>query len=277
MFKRYLPFFKAGAMDLVAFKFNIFSWLLVTSLQVVCIIFLWIAVYASSEFGMNSIINGFKFEEMITYLVMINIFSFVVFDGSTSWNINQEIKDGTIAMAFVKPISYRLRFVATNLGVISTMLLMFGIPGFSIAYIVFCLLEFIVIESIWMLLLHLGLFIISILIATMINDVINYIFGVLCFYTTAGFGLNTIKDVIISFLSGKLIPIAFFPAIFKDIVNFMPFASMAQNPVLIFLMKVDYIEALKMLGLSFMWIVILEFLAHILFAHASKKITVQGG
>ena len=121
MFKRYLPFFKAGAMDLVAFKFNIFSWLLVTSLQVVCIIFLWIAVYASSEFGMNSIINGFKFEEMITYLVMINIFSFVVFDGSTSYNINQEIKDGTIAMAFVKPISYRLRFVATNLGVISTM------------------------------------------------------------------------------------------------------------------------------------------------------------
>ena len=137
MFRRYKPFFKAGAMDLMAFKFNIFSWLIVSALQVSCLVFLWIAVYRNSIDGMDSIINGFSFKEMITYLVMVNIFTFVCFDGNTSWTINQEIRDGTIAMAFVKPISYRARFIFSNLGSVATMVLMFGLPSFTVAYIVF--------------------------------------------------------------------------------------------------------------------------------------------
>lgn len=277
MFKRYRPFFKAGSMDMMAFKFNIFSWLIVSALQVTCLVFLWIAVYKNSTNGMDSIINGFSFKDMITYLVMINIFTFVSFDGSTSWNINQEIKDGTIAMAFVKPISYRTRFIFTNLGVVSTMILMFGIPSFTIAYIVFYFMGYIEIVSIWSFLLYLVLFLISQLIATMLNDVLNYIFGILCFYTTAGFGLNTIRQVIVNFLSGTLIPLSFFPGIFERIVSLMPFAGMAQNPVLIMLMKVSYLDALKLIGLSFIWLLILELLAWLLFNHASKKVTVQGG
>ena len=66
MFKRYKPFFKAGSMDMMAFKFNIFSWLIVSALQVACLVFLWIAVYNNSTNGMDSIINGFTFKDMIT-------------------------------------------------------------------------------------------------------------------------------------------------------------------------------------------------------------------
>lgn len=277
MFKRYRPFFKAGSMDLMAFKFNIFSWLIVSVLEVTCLVFLWIAVYKNSNDQMNSIINGFSFKEMITYLVMINIFNFVAFDGTTSWTINQEIKDGTIAMAFVKPISYRKRFIFTNLGVVSTLFLMLGIPMISLAYIVFSSLGYIQIGSILSLLLYIVLFLISALLATMLNDVINYIFGVFSFYTTAGFGLNTIRQVIINFLSGTLLPLSFFPKAFEKIVSFMPFAGMAQNPILILLMKVSYLDAIKMIGLSLIWLIILEILASLLFKHASKKITVQGG
>ena len=277
MFKRYKPFFKAGSMDMMAFKFNIFSWLIVSALQVACLIFLWIAVFKNSINGMDSIINGFSFQEMITYLVFVNIFTFVSFDGNTSWTINQEIKDGTIAMSFVKPISYRKRFIATNLGVVSTMILLFGIPSFTIAYLIFYFLGYIQITSIWSFLLYLVLFLFSQLIATMLNDVINYIFGIFCFYTTAGFGLNSIRNVIISFLSGTLIPLSFFPKVFETIVSYMPFAGMAQNPVLILLMKVSYIDALKLIGLSVIWLVVLEVFASLLFKHASKKITVQGG
>ena len=277
MFKRYKPFFKAGSMDKMAFKFNIFSWLIVSALQVACLVFLWIAVYNNSTNGMDSIINGFTFKDMITYLVMINIFTFVSFDGNTSWTINQEIKDGTIAMAFVKPISYRKRFIFTNLGVVSTMILMFGIPSFTIAYIVFYFMGYIEIISVWSFLLYLFLFLIAQLIATMLNDVINYIFGFLCFYTTAGFGLNTIRQVIVNFLSGTLIPLSFFPGIFERIVSLMPFAGMAQNPVLIMLMKVSYLDAFKLIGIGFIWLLILELFGWLLFNHASKKITVQGG
>lgn len=277
MFRKYKPFFRAGAMDLLAFKFNLFTWLFVTAFQVACILFLWIAVYQNSPNGLDSVINGFTFKEMICYLVMINIFNFVVFSNNTMWSIKEEIKDGTIAMAFIKPISYRLRFVFTTFGSVFMQNILIGLPCFSIAYVVFIAIGYIKIASVGIFILHLLFFIISLLLATLLNDTIDYIFGILCFYTSSGFGINQIKNVIIGFFSGTLLPLSFFPGIFGEIIQYFPFAGMGQNPILIFLMKVDAIESLKLIALSIIWIGLLECFAALLFRHASKKITVQGG
>ena len=275
MLKRYLPFFRAGAMDLMAFKFAVFSWVIVSIFQVACTIFLWLAVYQNSP---DAVINGFTISEMITFQIFINIYTFVTFDNNTGYTINQEIKDGTIAMSFVKPISYRLRFIATNFGSVSMLMLIFGFPFLTIAYVVLGLLGYITINvSVGGFLLYILLFFVAQLLAILLNDAICYIFGILCFYTTAGFGLNQIKMVVVNFLSGTYVPIAFFPGIFKTIASYLPFAGMAQNPILILLMKVDYITALKYIGLSAIWVVILELFAKLLFTHASKKVTVQGG
>ena len=139
MFKKYKPFFRAGAMDLMAFKFNMFTWFFISIFQVACIVFLWIAVYQNSTDGVNSIINGFTFKEMICYIVMINIFTFVTFDSTTLWTINDEVRNGTIAMTFTKPISYRLKLSSSNLGSTTMCFIILGIPAFTIAYIVFIL------------------------------------------------------------------------------------------------------------------------------------------
>ena len=93
--KKYIPFFKAGMMEEMAYKTAIFSWLLITVLQLTCIVFLWIAVYANAA---SPVINGFTFKEMIVYFVVTNIFSFVCLESSTLYDINTEIKDGTIAI-----------------------------------------------------------------------------------------------------------------------------------------------------------------------------------
>lgn len=277
MLKKYKPFFRAGAIDTLAFKFNLFTWLFVTIFEVACVLFLWIAVYKNSPNGIDSVINGFTFKEMICYLVMINIFNFVVFSNYTLWKINDEIKDGTIAMAFVKPISYRARFIFSNLGIVFMQSLLIGLPCFSIAYIIFLCIGYIKIASIWIFILHLIFFVFALLLATLLNDVLNYIFGILCFYTSSGWGINQIKNVIIGFLSGTLLPLSFFPGIFGRIVQYFPFAGMGQNPILIFLMKIDSIESIKFLGLSLFWLLLLEGIAALLFRHASKKVTVQGG
>ena len=185
MFKRYKPFFRAGAMDMLAYKFNMFSWLIISSLQVLCVVFLWFGVYRSSADGMDSIINGFSFKDMICYTVMINIFNFVSFNGNTLWVINEEIKNGTIAMSFVKPISYRKRFIATNLGEVSVQILLLGIPLYCLSYIIFVSIGFIKMPSFLNFLLYILLFVIAQIIATLLSNTFDYIFGVLCFYTTS--------------------------------------------------------------------------------------------
>lgn len=277
MVKRYLPFYKAGAINMLAYKFNLFIWLIVSVLEVACVIFLWFAVYSNSPEGMEAVINGYSFKEMITYLVTVNIFWFCTSNSNTLWSIDDEIKNGTIAMAFTKPISYRKRFIFTTLGVASMQFALVGLPLFTIAYTVFVLIGFIEIASVGVFLIDILLFLVSTVIAVLLMDCVNYIFGVLCFYTSSSFGVNSIKEVIVSFLSGTLLPIAFFPSVVSTILSYLPFAGMSQNPVRILLMQIPITEGLKAIGLSLLWLIVLESAAKGLFCHASKKITVQGG
>ena len=277
MLKKYKPFIRASAMDMMAWRFNILIWVIVTIFEVACLIFLWLAVYSSSEGGMDASINGFTYKEMISYVVLTTVFGFVTFNNETMWNINQDIIKGTIGNYVIKPISYRGKFVASNIGAFLMMSLMFGIILYGTSLGVLVGIGFLPISSAWDFIGHLGLFLISSVIACLLNDTIAYIFGVLCFYTSSAWGLNSLKTTIISFLSGTLLPLAFVPPIFKDIVSYMPFAGMSQNPILILMMKYNYLDSLKVILIALAWLIALEILAKLLFSHAIKKVTVQGG
>lgn len=277
MFKRYRPFMRASAMDFTAYRFNLIVWLLVTILQMVCMVFLWLSVYRSSTNGINTIINGFSYKEIIVYTVFTTIFGFVTFNNDTLWSINGDIRKGTIGNYLIKPISYRGKFIASALGGYLIMTLLFGVPLFTMSYLVFGWLDFIVIPTWYDLCFHILLFVIAQLLAVLVNDAICYIFGLFCFYTSSGWGLNSLRVTLTTFLSGTLLPLAFFPSLARDVINWMPFAGLSQNPVLILLMKYDYWISLKVIGLSLAWIIILELIGKFIFSRGIKKVTVQGG
>ena len=277
MLKKYKPFLRAGAMDTMAYRFNILVWAVITVCQVACLVFLWLAVYRSSEGGIDAVIHGFTYREMISYVVLTTVFGFVTFNNDTLWNINTDIKKGTIGNYLIKPISYRGKFAATSLGSLLMMTLMFGVPLYTAALAVLGSLGFLPDLTFPAFFAHLALFLLSGLCASLLNDTIAYIFGVLCFYTSSGWGLNSLKETLVAFLSGTLLPLAFFPAGLREAVSIMPFAGMSQNPILILMMKYDLAESLRCLALTGAWIVALELFAKLLFSHAIRKVTVQGG
>ena len=261
-------------METLAYKFNIFGWLIVSALQVLCVFFLWIGVYKNSP---DEIINNFTLNDMLVYMAFVNVFNFVTFAGNTMYSVVQDIDKGTIAMSFVKPISYRVRFIFTTLGSMFMKIVLLGLPAFVILYAVFVIIGYIVISSVWMFLLHVVLFLVAQVLAALLFDCLEYICGVLCFYTTAAWGMDQIKTTLITFLSGTLIPLSFFPGVFKQIVSYSPFSGLSQNPVLILTMKMDLLSALQSIALSLGWLLVMELVAWLIFRHASKKVTVQGG
>ena len=275
--RKYKPFARAAAMDIMAYRFNILTWAIVTVFEVACLIFLWLAVYQSSEGGIDSSINGFTYKEMIVYVVLTTIFGFVTFNDDTLWSINQDVRQGTIGNFLIKPISYRGKFIASNLGAFLMVSLVFGIPLYAAGLGTLIGIGYLPIVSVWDFIAHFVLFLVASVLACLLNGVIAYIFGILCFYTSAAWGLNALKTTVVSFLSGTLLPIAFFPNVFREIVSYMPFAGMSQNPVLILMMKYDYLECGKVILISFIWLVLLELLGKLLFNHAIKIVTVQGG
>lgn len=274
IFSKYKAFMKTGILNVFAYKFNVFTWLLVTAASLLCLFFLWAAVYNNSP---ESVINGYTFKEIVAYTVIVNLFSFTMGGGETQDVITDEIQNGQIAMSLIKPISYRLRFVFSTMGGLIASDLIVGFPLLIVSTLIMVFNGFMTIESIPGFLLIILFFLISQILAKLLFDVIDYIFGIVAFYTMASFGVFQIKEGVIRFLSGTLIPIAFFPGWAESIVKYLPFVGMAQNPTLIYLGKMSITEALGAIGLQVIWIIALETFAHFFFKRAIKIVTIQGG
>lgn len=272
---KYLPFSKAGIKGFLVYKAQIFMWLFISFLEILFVVFLYQAIYRNSDDGMNSIINGFNFYEMILYMITSFIFSFVVFQSETSWNIFQDIKEGTIANTLTKPVSYRLRHSFACFGVTAIGFLVIMVPLISIVYGIFIYFN-LVAMTILEFLLNFLVFIVFAVIATLINDAISYTIGLLTFFTEHMFGLNLFRNSLQGFLSGQLIPLSFMGVV-GVVFSFTPFAFMNSTPVLTLMGKLELYNMAIYLFIGVVWIVILEGMNKILFKYCVKRVSVQGG
>ena len=105
----------------------------------------------------------------------------------------------------------------------------------------------------------------------------DFCFGMIAFFTTYIFGMLMAKEALLSFLTGQLIPLAFFPEGVQRIFDFLPFSSMVYTPVMIYLGKYQGNELLFVLGRQFVWVVILYVLGSLIWKRVTKRLVVLGG
>ena len=275
LLKLYLPFSKAGIKIELAYKAQIVMWIVISFIQILFVLFLYQAIYRNSENGMNSVINGFTFYDMVLYMITSFFFSFVMGSGDTSYDIWTDIKEGTIANTLTKPVSYRLRHLFTYFGVLLFDYVVIIIPFLSIVYTIFIGLGFLQITA-TKFILNIIFFIIFSIIAGFINNAVSYFVGMLVFYTDHLFGLNMARNALQGFLGGQMIPLAYMGAL-GVAFSFTPFAFMNSVPVLTLMGKLDINSILVYLGIAMVWIFIIELINHLIFKRAIRKITVQGG
>ena len=125
--------------------------------------------------------------------------------------------------------------------------------------------------------LHCVLYLCSVALAYMISFRVNLCFGFMAFYVKNLWGFNILKNSIISFLSGALIPLAFMPEPLRIALEYMPFASMGYTPVMIYMGKYGAAEIALRLGIQLVWAAALYGISKLIWAGAVKKLSVQGG
>ena len=64
-------------------------------------------------------------------------------------------------------------------------------------------------------------------------------------------GFNLLKTSIVAFMSGSLIPLAFFPQVVSAILSLLLFSSLIYTPVMIIVGKYDASQMLQALLLQF--------------------------
>jgi len=226
--------------------------------------YLWQAVFNSSETG---VLSGFDFRQMVVYILLAYAVSDIT-RSSSGWIVGSEVKDGSIAMNLIRPISYSTRIFFTDLG------------ANAISVVTSAALPFLVVGIFFHDMVSLRLlpvFILSIFLSFCIRHFFGMCFSMISFYTTYVWGLQLFLNAFVRFLSGVLVPFAFFPDAARQVFELLPFAGMVYTPIMIFLGQYSGETLLFFLGLQVFWLLVFSGLSVVLWRWAIKRLTILGG
>jgi ABC-2 type transport system permease protein len=252
--------FTIGLVYRVGFLFTIFG----NVLYMVVAYFLWKSIYSNS-----ATIHDLTFNETFIY-VALGSTVFVLLKTFTDWIISHEIEDGSISIYLTKPVDYLFYVLSVSLGSMLTNLAAITIPTLLLLTLVF--------KVNFALGPGLLLFPVSLLLAFTVSYCFDCITGLFAFYTESIWGISATKEIVISVLSGALVPLQFFPDALQKVLLVLPFQAIYHTPLMLITRpNQDLGTMFSMLGVQVIWIVILFVATRLFYNQAVKVLRVAGG
>ncbi|MCK4799229.1 MAG: ABC-2 family transporter protein [Spirochaetes bacterium] len=262
--KAYYYIIRVRILTAIAYRFEVFSHLGVNTLLLLTSVFLWQTVYRNT-----SEMAGVNKSQMIIYTVMAVIIG-TVFRTDIHWRVNERIHDGHISFDIIRPIFLPLFWLAEDIGTALSNLAMYLLPLIAISVL---LKNPPLPADAGAFLLFIPAFFLSFFIVWLMSAMI----AMVAFWALELGNLSLVKDTIIRFLSGSIVPIWFFPESFQNICWYMPFIYIYQGPIGIYIGKYDIKEGLKILIIQITWVFILSLIFTGIWSRAKKRVLIQGG
>ena len=259
---------RAGVIESLQFRLGTAVTLFANLIYLALVYFLWKAIYDSSGV---SVVNGMTFYDTMIYLILATAI-FNLLEMFIVWDMSRAIQSGEIIMHLLKPMRYRLYTFWSYSGSHVISFFLTFIPTFIVVAIV----TKGAIPVGWNLLY----FMVSLILALIVNFNIEMLVAPICLYTESTWGINIVKETIVLLLSGASIPLAFFPEGFRTVVEYLPFRAVYDIPLTVLLQKngTDTLQGLlPRLGVQLFWCIVLTILGNLFWNVAVKKITVNGG
>lgn len=180
------------------------------------------------------------------------------------------IRSGDIATDLIRPIEPLRAGLAFDLGRALYHLIFRGIPPLLLGAVVFRLTspgE----PLVWL------AFLVSVVLAVVVSFGFRFLYNLASFWLLDDRGVAVLAMLAVSFFSGFMVPIAFFPDWLAAIARATPFPSMLQLPIDIFVGAVTGPEILGTLALQLAWAVALLAAAQAVFTLGVRRLVVQGG
>lgn len=265
----YKGFARAGVQSSMAYRSSFMCYVAGETLYCFVMFFIWKAVFAASGEGQ---FMGFTLTDMTVYVFLSNLVRFLTSSDSTQ-NLAEEIRDGSIIMRLIKPVNPDFSLLATELGNTAVTMTFIFLPVmagveiyryFALGYVAFQIGNFLC-------------FLLSCLLSYLLSFYLNLIFGYLAFFLMNIWGFSILKNSIISFFSGSLIPLAFFPDAFRRVLEELPFASLVYVPTMVYMGKYTGSELTVILLKQVLWIGVFVAISRLLWHWAKNRLAVQGG
>lgn len=263
---RLLPYYayaKKSFLRRSAYRFDLFMNILSTCLQ----IFIFWEIYKALYSG-RSAVDGITMSMVTTNFILSMGLSAAFY--TDDYFLPGHIWDGSISTELLRPISFKGRMLAENLGNAFFKLLFCFIPALFISIFAVGILLPANAQMFFF-------FILSALLGYGVLWTISFTVQMTSFWLINIWSLNTIKGVFINVLSGSMIPLWFMPEWMQGVLNFTPFSSIYFTPVQIYLGQLSYREILIRCLVQLLWIIFIYLIGNILWKKGQKKLVVQGG
>lgn len=227
----------------------------------------YICIY-QALYGTNTEIDGVTFTMVSTGFIfslgLSNAFSY------NEMFMPDKINNGTITNEFLKPVNFRLRLLAENIGESVFKLIFNFIPAliFAVFYTGIALPK----DA-----LSVVLMFISVILGYLILWEIGFIVQSLCFWFVFVWGMIVIKNVIVNIFSGIMIPLWFMPEPLMKVIEFTPFESIYFAPLKLYLGQMTAEQILICFLKQIVWVLILWLVGEIIWRKGNRKLVVQGG
>src|SRR5262249_23918222 len=231
--RKYYKIFRASLVERMAYRGDFLVGTLLRFLPMVTTILLWQAVYQGSG---KSQLNGFRYREMIAYLLLTHISRMFSSMPGLAAGIARDIREGTLKRYLIQPVdligylvSYRIAhkvaYIATS--ALPYAILFFicrsffdGLPGPT----------------------TLAAYAVSLVLSFLIGFFFEASVGMVGFWFLEVTSLLYIVMTLNFFISGQMLPLDLLPQPWDGLLKALPFQYMAYFPAVVFLGKVKGAE-----------------------------------
>ena len=263
LFKSYLSLFVRALKANFAYRASTVTSLITAVFMYAVPLLVWRQVYAQNP---NIAISKAK---MFPYLLLACCVNYAL-GMSVEFRIGQRIRSGLIATDLLKPIDFQL---SQGIQSVSD-----GLFNGALGMVVFLCGYIILGSNIFPAsALSFGLFIVSFLLAFLIQYFICFVFVQGAFYTYSGYGIFAARGALHQTFSGMAAPLALYPPFLKTAGEWLPFRHTIYTPVSIYMGWAQDAEAFSLILQQAVWVLGLWALGKILMVQSLKQLEVQGG
>lgn len=185
-------------------------------------------------------------------------------------DIADRIKDGDIAIDFLRPVNVQAAAVATEVGKALFALIPRGIPSVIIGVLFVGM-------SMPSTPLPYVLGLISVVIGITIGCTVVYAVSTAGFWLVEARGVQAFYMIVSGFLAGLFVPISLFPTWLRILAEATPFPSMMMYPIDILSGRVDGMDSVNLVAVQLFWLALSVLAGHLLTQAGRHKLEVQGG
>ena len=263
--KNYLKVLKVSIANEMEYRFNFFSTIIFSLIPFATNVLLWVAIYSGSK---NTFDMSMK--QTVTYYFSVFVVENLI-NNNTVYNIGTEIKNGEISKYLIKPCNYRIYSFCKTLAHNLLFLIIGIIPISAISIVLNGYIQF------RFSLFHGVSFLISLVIGYFVNFYLNYLMSSLAFFISEVTSLFLTVDVLKGLVTGKLIPLSYFPKALSSVLVITPFQFICYLPVMILVGDYSNQTIIYNLLLGTIWTIILHGLCKLAWKIGMKKYSSYGG